>query len=64
MIFVKTFKGYKPTVMDESVNNWILANKVDVGDIKTTLSHEPGAQAGLDELMYVVLYKADKPIKE
>ena len=66
MILVKTFKGYedKPLVIDERVNNWIVANKVDVVDIKAALSHEPGAKHGSGDLIYTVLYRADAPIDE
>ena len=65
MIFVKTFKGYedKPLVLDDFVNNWILDNKVDVVDIKATLSHEAGAKHGSGDFMYTVLYRADDPVK-
>jgi hypothetical protein len=66
MIFVKTFKGYedKPLVIDERVNAWIKANNIDVLDIKTTLSHEPGAKHGSGDLIYTVTYRADEPIPE
>jgi hypothetical protein len=66
MILIKTFKGYedKPLVIDERVNNWIAANKVDVVDVKAVLSHEPDAKHGSGDLVYVVLYRADQPIEE
>lgn len=66
MIFVKTFKGYedKPLVIDERVNSWVKANNVEVVDIRTTLSHEPGAKHGSGDLIYTVLYKADEPIQD
>ena len=66
MIFVKTFKGYedKPLVIDERANTWIKANNVEVVDVRTALSHEPGAKHGSGDLIYTVLYKADEPVEE
>jgi hypothetical protein len=66
MIFVKTFKGYedKPLVIDERVNTWIKTYSAEVVDVRTALSHEPGAQHGSGDVIYTVLYKADEPIEE
>ena len=48
MIFVRTFKGYedKTANLDEAVNEWIRENTIDVVDVKSVLSHEPGGRAG------------------
>ena len=65
MIFVRTFKGYedKTLQLDASVNEWVQANRNDIVDIKAVLSHEQGGgRAGSGDLLYTVLYKADKPI--
>ena len=64
MIFVRTFKGYedKTANLDEGVNAWIGENEIDVVDVKTALSHEPGGRAGTGDLLYTVLYRADVPI--
>lgn len=64
MIFAKTFKGYEDRVaqLDESINEWVQANQVDVVDIKAVLSHEAGGRAGSGDLIYTVLYRADAPI--
>ncbi len=64
MIFVKTFKGYedKTKELDAAVNKWIASNSVDVDTITAVLSHEPGGRAGSGDLLYTVMYRADKPI--
>jgi hypothetical protein len=64
MIFIKTFKGYedKTRDLDAEVNQWIGANRVNVVDIKAVLSHEPGARSGTGDLLYMVMYKAERPI--
>ncbi|MCL4691869.1 MAG: hypothetical protein KJ060_05080 [Candidatus Hydrogenedentes bacterium] len=63
MLFVQTFKGYedKTSELDKTVNQWVLQNKVDVVTIKTALSHEPGGRAGSGDLIYTVVYRADRP---
>lgn len=64
MVFVKSFKGYEDKVadIDKATNSWILENQIDVRGIQTALSHEPGSRAGSGDLIYTVMYKADKPI--
>lgn len=64
MIFVKTIKGYedKTLQLDSDVNGWIAQSKVELVDIKTQLSHEPGARSGSGDLIYTILYKADAPV--
>ncbi len=64
MIFVKTFKGYedKTLELDDSVNGWIASNKVEVEAISTVLSHEVEGRAGSGDLLYTVMYQADRPI--
>jgi len=64
MIFVKTFKGYedKTLELDDSVNGWIASNKVEVEAISTVLSHEVEGRAGSGDLLYTVMYRADRPI--
>ena len=64
MIFVKTFKGYedKTIEMDNTVNEWIRDSGADVVDIKTVLSHEVGGRAASGDLLYTILYKADRPL--
>lgn len=64
MIFVRTFKGYedKTANLDEAVNEWIRENTIDVVDVKSVLSHEPGGRAGTGDLLFTVLYRADAPI--
>ena len=64
MIFVKTFKGYEDKTMqlDESLNEWLAAHKVDVVDIKSALAHEPDSKTGSGDLIYTVLYRAEAPI--
>ena len=66
MIFVRTFKGYedKTGQLDEMVNEWIAKNQVDVVSVKTVLSHEPESRAGSGDLLYTVLYKAEKAVEE
>jgi hypothetical protein len=66
MIFVKTFKGYEDRTrqLDEEVNTWILEHQVNVTGIRTSLSHETGGRAGSGDLLYTVVYKADKPIRD
>ncbi len=63
MIFVKTFKGYEDRTaeMDDTVNKWILAQRVEVIGINSMLSHEAESRARSGDLIYTVLYKADKP---
>lgn len=64
MVFVKTFKGYedKTRQLDDDVNEWIASNSVEVETITAVLSHEPGGRAGSGDLLYTVMYRADKPI--
>ena len=64
MIFVRTCKGYedKTANLDEAVNEWIRENTIDVVDVKSVLSHEPGGRAGTGDLLFTVLYRADAPI--
>ena len=64
MVFVKTFKGYEDKIsqIDAATNAWILANNVDVQDVKVVLSHEQDSRAGSGDLLFTVLYKADEPI--
>ena len=64
MIFIKTFKGYEDRTrdVDAVVNGWIQQHQVEVVDIRPSLSHEPGARSGSGDLLYTVLYKADKPL--
>jgi len=65
MIFIKTFKGYedRPLDLDVAVNEWIGEHKIDVVDIKASLSHEEGARHGSGDLLYTVLYRADEPVR-
>ncbi len=65
MIFVKTFKGYeyKTIQLDAAVNAWIERGRAEVVNVKTVLSHENQGRAGSGDLLYTVLYKADKPIE-
>jgi len=64
MIFVKTFKGYedKTIRLDAEVNQWIEKNKAKVVDIKSVLGHEFQGRAQSGDLLYTVLYEAEKPI--
>jgi hypothetical protein len=64
MIFVRTFKGYedKTQALDDAVNGWIAQNKVDTVGLQTVLSHEPGGRAGSGDLVYTIMYRAEKPI--
>ena len=64
MIYVRTFKGYedKTQDLDGLVNDWINEHQVTVVTIKTVLSHEQQSRAGSGDLLYTVLYDADKPI--
>ena len=64
MKFVKTFKGYedKTALLDGMVNQWILDNKVEILGLETALSHENESRAQSGDLIYTVIYKADKPI--
>lgn len=66
MIFVKSFKGYedKTRELDEKVNEWILAHKPDVMDLRCSLGHEPGGRAGSGDLIYTITYRADEPFKD
>ena len=63
MIFVKTFKGYEDRTaeMDDAVNKWIASARVEVIGINSMLSHEAESRARSGDLIYTVLYKADKP---
>lgn len=64
MIFVRTFKGYedKTLQLDAAVNEWIAKGNVKVAGIKTVLAHEPGGRAKMGDLIYTVLYEAERPI--
>lgn len=64
MEFIRTFKGYedKTADLDRTVNEWIQTSKVDVVDVKTVLSHEPGGRAGSGDLLYTLIYRAGSPI--
>lgn len=66
IVFVKTFKGYEDRTqqLDDMVNGWITQHKVDVVSVQTVLSHEPGGRAGMGDLLYTVVYKADAPVEE
>ncbi len=66
MVFVKTFKGYedKTAQLDRAVNAWIAKHKAVVVSIQTVLSHEYEARSGSGDLLYTVIYKADKPFEE
>lgn len=66
MIFVKTFKGYedKTDILDNTVNQWVMEQKVQVVAIQTTLSHEHDGRAKSGDLIYTVVYKADAPVSE
>lgn len=63
MIFVRTFKGYedKTSELDQAVNDWIAAGKVDVVDVKAVMSHESQSRAKSGDLIYTVLYSGDAP---
>ncbi len=63
MIFVKTFKGYEDRTaeLDDMVNKWVTAQRVEVIGINSMLSHEAESLARSGDLIYVVSYKADKP---
>lgn len=63
MIFVKTFKGYEDRTaeLDDTVNKWIVAQRVEVIGINSMLSHEAESRARSGDLIYTVLYKGDKP---
>ena len=41
MLFVRTFKGYEDRTqeLDQQINEWVVANNVEVVDIKAALSH-------------------------
>jgi hypothetical protein len=64
MIFIKTFKGYEDRTqqLDDEVNAWVAQNRVEAVDIKAVLSHEPGSRSGSGDLLYAVLYRAEKPV--
>ncbi|MBI2433139.1 MAG: hypothetical protein HYV26_09735 [Candidatus Hydrogenedentes bacterium] len=64
MVFIRTFKGYedKTLELDNTINQWILQQRVKVVDIKPSLSHESGARSGSGDLLYTVLYEAEKPL--
>ena len=66
MVFVKTFKGYEDKVaqLDTDVNAWLAKYQVDVVDVKTVLAHEPQGRAGTGDLLYTVIYRAEKPADE
>lgn len=63
MMFVKTFKGYEDRTaeLDKAVNDWIIVQRVEVSYIHTMLSHEADSRARSGDLIYTVVYKADKP---
>lgn len=63
MMFVKTFKGYEDRTadLDKAVNDWVVAQQVQVASINTMLSHEADSRARSGDLIYTVVYKADKP---
>jgi len=65
MIFVKTFKGYEDRTheLDDLVNTWIAEHQADVVDIKTAMSHEDNSRAGSGDLIYTLLYNAEKPFE-
>ena len=64
MLFVRTFKGYEDRTqeLDHQINEWIVANKVDVVDLKPALSHEPESRARSGDLIYALIYRANQPI--
>lgn len=64
MKFVHTFKGYedKTTDIDHEVNEWILKHKVQVVDIKTVMAHEFQGRSNSGDLLYTLIYEAEKPI--
>ncbi len=64
MIFVKTFKGYEDKVqdLDRAVNDWVLANSVQVRSIQTALSHEVEGRHSSGDLIYTVVYESSQPI--
>ncbi|MFP4500136.1 MAG: hypothetical protein ACLFTT_03975 [Candidatus Hydrogenedentota bacterium] len=66
VVFVKTFKGYEDRTTDlyQEVNSWIVSNKVNVVSVQTVLAHEPEGRSGMGDLLYTVIYKADKPVPE
>jgi hypothetical protein len=63
MMFVKTFKGYEDRTaeLDKTVNDWVIAQRVEVIGVHTMLSHEADSRARSGDLIYTVIYKADKP---
>jgi len=65
MLFIKTFKGYEDRTheLDSLVNNWLKQAQVEVVDIKTAMSHEVGGRANSGDLIYTLLYRADKPVE-
>ena len=64
MIYIKTFKGYEDRTgeLDATVNEWISQNMVKVRAINSVLSHEPQGRAKTGDLLYTVIYDADRPI--
>jgi len=64
MIFVKTFKGYEDKVqdLDRAVNEWVLANKVQVRSVQTALSHEVEGRHSSGDLIYTLVYEAATPL--
>jgi hypothetical protein len=64
MIYIKTFKGYEDRTadLDSEVNDWISRNMVKVRAINSVLSHETGGRAKTGDLLYTVIYDADRPI--
>ena len=64
MLFVRTFKGYEDRTqeLDHQINEWIMANKVEVIDVKPALSHEHESRARSGDLIYTVIYRANQPV--
>lgn len=64
MIYVKTFKGYEDRTaeLDATVNGWIAEHHVRVRTINSVLSHEPEGRAKTGDLIYTVIYDADRPL--
>ena len=64
MIFIKTFKGYEDRTadLDNAVNEWIAQNTIRVRAINSVLSHESDGRAKTGDLLYTVVYDADRPI--
>lgn len=66
MTFVKTFKGYEDKVqeLDNTVNDWIIRNKISLRGIQASLGHEANADHFSGDLIYTLLYEADQPIAD